>query len=54
MSNARVLCDTYANSGLRLITESTELNKKKINKNAIGCMEGPCSDYSVETRNNNG
>lgn len=53
MSNARVLCDTYANSGLRLITESTELNKKKINKNAIGCMEGPCSDYSVETRNNN-
>lgn len=53
MSNARVLCDTYANSGLRLITESTELNKKKINKNAIGCLEGPCSDYSVETRNNN-
>ena len=53
MSNARVLCDIYANSGLRLITESTELNKKKINKNAIGCMEGPCSDYSVETRNNN-
>lgn len=53
MNTAKVLCDTYANSGLRLITESTELSKKKVNKNALGCMEGPCSDYSVETRNNN-
>lgn len=53
MKNARVLCDTYAKSGLRLITESAELSKKKFNSNAIGCLEGPCSDYSIETRNNN-
>ena len=49
-----VLCDVQSNrTGLNLITEATELQKKQVNSKALGVLEGVCSDFSEATRNNN-
>ena len=49
-----VLCDVQSSrTGLNLITEATELQKKQVNSKALGVLEGVCSDFSEATRNNN-
>lgn len=52
LKNKNVLCDIHPNkSGLRLLTESTEIEKYKGNTNAIGILCGPCADFTVQTEN---
>ena len=52
LKNKNVLCDIHPNkSGLRLLTESTEIEKYKGNTNAIGILRGPCADFTVQTEN---
>lgn len=51
-----VLCDIHPNhnkSGLKLLTESAEIEKYKGNPNALGILCGPCADFTVATENNN-
>jgi DNA repair exonuclease SbcCD ATPase subunit len=50
----QILCDTHiAKQGLRLLTEATDIEQKKGNPKALGVLEGPCSDFTIATRNDN-
>ena len=52
LKDKNVLCDIHPNkSGLRLLTESVEIEKYKGNSNAIGILYGPCADFTIKTEN---
>lgn len=52
LENKVVLVDTHKNkSGLKLLTESSEIEAYKGNPNALGVLYGPCSDFTTQTSN---